>query len=995
VAVVERMVSRCCAAGLHEQAAGVAMEARRLDLLERVLEHAAAAHGTGGGAAAGAAAERAGGPQRGAAALAYCLRASQTTAVVQSRRFRAEVLRLLVRLHERAAEPDWADACVCLTHLADAPAIAAVLAQLVGAAPAAGAAAAAAAGAAAAADAPADDPAADAGDARVLLAYQIAFDLVDCELQDVCAGVMAALPAAPVAAAAAAPAAAAPAAAAADDMAVDAAAGNGPADATAAPPAAPPVEAGAENGDADNGCGDAPAPPPTMPPQVAGRLARLRGILSGATPIALHLEFLYRHNAADLAVLRRIKGAVDARLSVCHSATVIANAYMHAGTSVDAFLRDNLEWLARATNWAKFSATAGLGAIHRGQLASARALMAPYLPRGGGGGGGGGGGSPYSEGGALYALGLITANHGAGTRDFLLEALRGASGPVVQHGACLGLGLAALGTGDEEACEEVKAVLYADDAVAGEAAGLALGLLCCGGGGGAAAADDKAAELLAYARDTQHEKVVRGAAIGAALIAYGREEGADALVEQMARDQDPILRYGGCFAVGLAYRGTGDNAAVQRLLTCAVSDVSDDVRRAAVLCLGFVLMGTPDACATVPRLVALLSESFNPHVRYGAAMAVGVACAASGGREALALLDALLSDGVDFVRQGAAIATAMVLLQQPEAKVEAFRRRLQRATEDRHEELMARMGAILAAGILDAGGRNATVALRSARGGVFRRTAVVGLAVFLQHWYWYPLAHFLPLAFRPSACIAVDAALRAPKDGLVVRVAARPSIFALAAQSAAEAHKAEVKVEKAVLSTTARAKERAKQRKAEKAKKEGADPGADAMEADGPAVKAGAAAAKEGEGAEAAAATGGDGDDKAAAADGAAAAADKKAPEPAFFDAPAPCRLVPAAARLASVVPGGRYEPVRRIAAPGGGRGAGGGSASAASGSASALLGIVVLRDTLAGAQPPPPLPEYVTASPPGTAAPAPAPAAAAAAAEPAPPAAFEYDEDE
>jgi 26S proteasome regulatory subunit N2 len=63
---------------------------------------------------------------------------------------------------------------------------------------------------------------------------------------------------------------------------------------------------------------------------------------------------------------------------------------------------------------------------------------------------------------------------------------------------------------------------------------------------------------------------------------------------------------------------------VQRLLHFAVSDVSDDVRRAAVLCLGFVLMKAPEQC---PKIVGLLAESFNPHVRYGAAMAVGLACA--------------------------------------------------------------------------------------------------------------------------------------------------------------------------------------------------------------------------------------------------------------------------------------------------------------------------------------------------------------------------------
>jgi 26S proteasome regulatory subunit N2 len=46
---------------------------------------------------------------------------------------------------------------------------------------------------------------------------------------------------------------------------------------------------------------------------------------------------------------------------------------------------------------------------------------------------------------------------------------------------------------------------------------------------------------------------------------------------------------------------------------------------------------------------------------------------------------------------------------------------------------MAKMGSILAAGILDAGGRNVTLGLRS-RSGYIRRTAVIGLAVFTQYW---------------------------------------------------------------------------------------------------------------------------------------------------------------------------------------------------------------------------------------------------------------------
>jgi 26S proteasome regulatory subunit N2 len=71
----------------------------------------------------------------------------------------------------------------------------------------------------------------------------------------------------------------------------------------------------------------------------------------------------------------------------------------------------------------------------------------------------------------------------------------------------------------------------------------------------------------------------------------------------MTRDLDPIIRYGGMFTIALAYRGTANNGAVQQLLHFAVSDVNDNVRRAAVLCLGFLLLDTPQQC---PCLVSLL-----------------------------------------------------------------------------------------------------------------------------------------------------------------------------------------------------------------------------------------------------------------------------------------------------------------------------------------------------------------------------------------------------
>lgn len=53
---------------------------------------------------------------------------------------------------------------------------------------------------------------------------------------------------------------------------------------------------------------------------------------------------------------------------------------------------------------------------------------------------------------------------------------------------------------------------------------------------------------------------------------------------------------------------------------------------------------------------------------------------------------------------------------------------------DKHDDVMAKLGAILAQGILDAGGRNVTVALLSRTGHV-NMAAVVGMLVFTQFWY--------------------------------------------------------------------------------------------------------------------------------------------------------------------------------------------------------------------------------------------------------------------
>lgn len=471
----------------------------------------------------------------------------------------------------------------------------------------------------------------------------------------------------------------------------------------------------------------------------------IKQILRGTKSIEMALEFLYRNNHTDMDILNKVKDTLEARNSIFHTAVTFANAFMHSGTTVDKFFNENLEWLNKAVNWSKFTVTASLGVIHKGNLSRGTSLLQPYLPQSGVSGG-----SAYSQGGSLYGLGLIYANHGADVTELLRERFNSTQDEIVQHGGALGLGVAAMATGNRELYEELKRVLWSDSAIAGEAVGLAMGLVMLGTGDVEAIND-----MLQYANETQHEKIIRGLAIGMALIMFGREEGADELIEKLLDEADPILRYGGIMMLALAYCGTGSNKAIRKLLHVAVSDVNDDVRRVSVMSLGFILFRKPSA---VPRMVELLSESYNPHVRYGASLALGIACAGTGLDEATDLLEPMLKDPTDFVRQGALISMAMILVQQNEqmnSKVTQIRKTFESVVTDKHEDALAKFGAALALGIIDAGGRNVTIGLQTPTGSL-NLPAIVGMAVFTQYWYWFPLTHFLTLSFTPTGLIGLD-----------------------------------------------------------------------------------------------------------------------------------------------------------------------------------------------------------------------------------------------
>lgn len=89
------------------------------------------------------------------------------------------------------------------------------------------------------------------------------------------------------------------------------------------------------------------------------------------------------------------------------------------------------------------------------------------------------------------------------------------------------------------------------------------------------------------------------------------------------------------------------------------------------------------------------------------------------------------------------------------------RRQLEKISANKHADTVTKMGAILATGILEGGGRNLAVKLVS-KTKRDKMTAVLGLAVFSQFWFWHPLVCFLSLAFSPTFLIGLNYDMKVP-----------------------------------------------------------------------------------------------------------------------------------------------------------------------------------------------------------------------------------------
>ncbi len=528
--------------------------------------------------------------------------------------------------------------------------------------------------------------------------------------------------------------------------------------------------------------------------------SKLLSALRGEVTTSLYVKFLYARCNTDIHIVNNIKKSIDPRNSITHNATVIANAFMNCGTTIDGFLRDNMEWLGRSQQWAKFTATATVGVLHKGHTSEAMTVLKPFLPDGSVGP------LPFQEAGAMYALGLIHGPVGASSSKPVIEYLRNAlrtysSSEQIVHGASLGIGLSAMGLHDEEIFDALFACVAGCDAVGGEGAAVGIGMVMLGSGN-ARVVETLKRHAMEY---DQKEKIIRGLSMSLALVMLGREDEAVPLIDELLAHADPWVRLGGVFTIGTAYSGTANAKAIERLLEIAVRDVSDDVRRNAVTMIGFLTFKDPQLCFDMTKVLA---DSYSAHIRYGVVMAVAVAASGTGNADVVSLLWTMKDDLVDFVRQGAFIGLALVLVQTSEVadpRVKELRQILAKKIGDRKEDTCTKFGCILATGLLDAGGRNCTILLHKQRHRLAK--SVVGMLLFTQYWFWFPYTLMISLSIHPTCIIGLNADLAMPKYSFTSNAA--PSAFAFPKSVLQEKKEAKISAQqtKVILSTTKKEEE--------------------------------------------------------------------------------------------------------------------------------------------------------------------------------------------
>jgi 26S proteasome regulatory subunit N2 len=466
---------------------------------------------------------------------------------------------------------------------------------------------------------------------------------------------------------------------------------------------------------------------------------------------ALHL-FLTQNSNVDAPFLKSLLAGWRPKESYINSAVGASIGTLLAFTQSSVHLKDYIKNFALVKNWSLFTIAASFGLINQdrdGFVQEAKELTLNEK-------------SPYCTGGLLYATGLSNFGntHKEDLRAANLKNIKAKEEPI-QHGAILALGLQNALSNDEGLIDHVKTILYSEKALPGEAAGFAINLIKA-----THYSSDHVEEMVNLCQNNPHDKIARAAIGSIGLTAINSNADIAADYAKMIGNKDPHIRLGAVGLLSLRYFGSAHTETVNELLRIIATDLSNDVRRLAVIGLGFVLTKKRSKAFL---LLKMLSSSYNPYIRHAVALTLGILYVHSFDKKVTKLLQRLLDDKVDYVRQAASIGLGLVFQlgsENLDQNFETVKTQLTERLNKKVETSLAKFGHMLGLAMMQPGGENCIVNLNRLEAwssSYVRPQSIIGIFLFTFYWYWYPMTLTLGLAFEPTCLIGVTGDLRIPK----------------------------------------------------------------------------------------------------------------------------------------------------------------------------------------------------------------------------------------
>ncbi|EJW05215.1 hypothetical protein EDEG_00680 [Edhazardia aedis USNM 41457] len=257
--------------------------------------------------------------------------------------------------------------------------------------------------------------------------------------------------------------------------------------------------------------------------------------------------------------------------------------------------------------------------------------------------------------------------------------------------------------------------------------------------------------------DTEHEKIQRGCGLAIALMKT-LQMSDDKIIRKMINNCDENIKQHGVLSLGMAFAGSVNTEIIYELLTY-INDTSEDVKRSAVIAIGFVCCSDPYNLITI---IEPLISNYSPGVRSTAALTLGLFCCSMGNPKAIELIEVLLYDTDYLVRQSACIGIGLAMNQLTDKLCRRINLNYRRIVErvsflilDKQDNNATAIGAVLGRSLMEAGGRNAVFSIKNNCGMLCKRRLGFAL-LFSQYWYDYALFAFLGLLVTPSFNVVLD-----------------------------------------------------------------------------------------------------------------------------------------------------------------------------------------------------------------------------------------------